>query len=507
MAALRKLAFHTVLYGFTNIAARLLNFFLTPFYTRYFTDPGDYGVITVFYAYMSFLNIVYTYGMETGFFYFANREERPALVGGTTFISLLFSSLLFSGFFIVSAPFLASKLHYAGHPEYITYGALILLFDSLVVIPFAWYRKEDQPMKFALLKVFGIMLNIFFNVFFLVLCPRILQSSSLSALHPFINAVYHPFNDIGYVFLSNVLSSLIVFLFTIPLILKRLEFKFNQKLWSAIFAYSWPLLILGFAGMINETFDRIMLDKRLPFPDEATRLEIIGKYSACYKLSIFMTLAVQSFRYAAEPYFFAELKKEGSKVVYAKVLKYFSYLAAFIFLCVTLFMPILIKIIGRNFRDAEAVIPILLMANLCLGLFIYLSQWYKQTEKTFYGAVISIAGAVLTIIINYYYIPRFSYMASAWATFVCYCFMAVATYLIGQKYYPVKYPVGRILTYIFSALLLWLAGRWIMDHLFGGHWNFAMYAVNILLIGAYITLFLALERPKLATIMNKVMNR
>jgi O-antigen/teichoic acid export membrane protein len=326
-------------------------------------------------------------------------------------------------------------------------------------------------------------------------------------LHPFINLIYKPFNDIGYVFLSNVLSSLVVFLFTAPLIFRCFEFKFDTKLWGKIFDYSWPLLLLGLAGMINETSDRIMLDWRLPFANEATRMEITGKYSACYKLSIFMTLAVQSFRYAAEPFFFAELKKDGAKLVYARVLKYFSYLAALIFLCVTLFLPVLIHIIGRNFRDAQQVVPILLMANLFLGLFIYLSQWYKQTGKTFYGAVISIGGAILTILINYYYIPQFSYMAAAWATFICYGFMALTTYFLGQKYYPVRYPVGRILLYIGSAVAIWLFGRWIMDVLYHGVWHTAMWVINAMLIALYLGLFLLVEKPNLTSVMNKVLNR
>lgn len=493
MSALRKLASHTIIYGFANIAARLLNFFLTPFYTRFFT-PIDYGTIALVYAYLSFFNIIFTYGMETGFFYFVNKEEKPRLVGGTTFLALLSSSIVFSALIIIFSPYIAQWIHYPNHPEYVVFMALILVFDTLLVIPFAWYRKSGRAGKFAILKFFAIVLNVVFNILFLVILPQVLQQPG-SVAYSIVDMLQIPGNEISYVFIANLLSSLVILLFTLPDIFKEFELKLDIQLWKRIFKYSWPLLILGLAGMVNETFDRILLDWRLT-GSEAERQYLVGVYSACYKLSIFMTIAIQSFRYAAEPFFFAELKKDGAKVVYARILKYFTYITALIFLGIMLYMDIFIKIIGNDFREARNVVPVLLMANLFLGAFVYLSQWYKQTEKTIIGAYISIGGSILTLIVNYIFIPTYGYMASAWATFLCYFLMAIATYLLGQKYYPVNYPIGRIIFYIGSAVAMYFLSHYIQEK-FIGKWNTAMFLINTLFIALYILLFLYLERQDL----------
>ena len=499
MSTIRKLASQTVLYGFTYLAARLLNFFLTPYYTRIFTRE-EYGSVIFIYALITFFNVMYTYGMETGYFYFANKKDNHEQVAGTSLTSLLISSLFFSALLIVLSPLLAANMDGGLHTNYIVFAAGILFFDALAVIPFAHLRKEGKSGRFALLKFLNIVLNIALNFFFLGLCPYILKNPGLSALHPLVNSIYVPHFGVGYVFLSNLISSGIMLLF-LWREFKIIPLKLDPQLWKEMFRYSWPILILGFAGMINETLDRILLKWMLVLPPQnmtmKEAMEQIGVYGACYKLSIFMTLAIQSFRYAAEPFFFAQMKDGNNKDVYARMLKYFTFVTSFIFLAVMLFIPILIKIIGRNFRDAEAVVPILLIANLFLGIFIYMSQWYKQTEKTIYGAYISLGGAAITLLINFIFIPHYGYMASAWATLICYFSMAVVSYFLGQRHYPVNYHIGRISLYLLVAIGFYFLSNIVRNNFFDG-WNINAYLFNMILIIGYLVMFLFLEKPSIS---------
>ncbi len=498
MSVLKKLASQTVLYGFTYFAGRLLNFFLTPFYTRIFA-PAAYGAVTEIYAYIAFFNVLYTYGMETGYFYFANKHDNEDEVAGTTFLSLLFSSIGLSGLIILFSSQIAAWLGYPDRQEYVIYTALILAFDTLTVIPFAYLRKHDKAARFAILKFANIAFNIAFNLFFLVLCPALLARPSYSWLHPFIDAVYRPGFGVGYVFLSNVLASLLTLILLLPEI-RKIKFRWHKTLWTNIFKYSWPLLILGFAGMVNETLDRILLKRLLLQPPKNLNLQQamneLGIYSAAYKLSIFMTLAIQSFRYAAEPFFFSQMKEEGGKAIYAQILKYFSFITSLIFLFVMLYIPLFSRLLGPAFRTDEGmqVVPILLLANLFAGTFIYLSQWYKQTGKTLYGAMISVGGALITLVVNIIFIPYYGFLASAWATFACYFCMALASYILGQKFYPVAYNTGRIVWYIASATLLFLISKFIQESIFDG-WHISVYMINTLFLLLYIIQFLYLEKP------------
>jgi O-antigen/teichoic acid export membrane protein len=461
--------------------------------------PAAYGVVNEIYAYITFFKILYTYGMETGYFYFANQSDSEDKVAGTSFLSLFYTSLLFSGLLILFAAPLARLIGYPGQEEYIVYTALILAFDTLATIPFAYLRKHNKATRFAFLQFLNIAFNIFFNLFFLVFCPVIIKEVPTGAMHDFANLIYNPDFGVGYVFLSNVLASFITLLLLLPE-LRKIPFRLDLDIWKKIFAYSWPLLILGFAGMINETLDRILLKHVLQWSPMSLSLHQamteLGIYSAAYKLSIFMTLAIQSFRYAAEPFFFASMKNEDGKTVYARILPYFTFVCSFIFLFLMLYIPLFMKILGPAFRSPKgmSVVPILLMANLFLGIFIYTSQWYKQTRKTLYGAIISIGGAVLTIAINLIFIPYYGYVASAWATFICYFTMAVASFLIGQHHYPVNFNVGRIVLYIGGAIGIFFFSKLIQENLFGG-FTAGMYLLNTLLISLFVALFIYLEKP------------
>lgn len=523
MSTLRKLASQTVLYGFTYFAGRLLSFLLTPFYTRIFSQ-SEYGTISIMYALIPFLTVVYTYGMETGYFYFANKEKDDGKVASTGFLSLLYSSILLSVLIMLCSPWLAGLIDTRARTDYVIYIALILAFDNIAVLPFAYLRKHERPMRFAILKTLNIIINIFFNFFFLVFCPYLLNHSGSGIFHDIFASIYHKGEGVKYVILSNVISSFILLLCLIPEI-RKIKLVWNREIWTKMLTYSWPLLILGFAGVINETFDRTLLKLRLPnlystagLAGEALKkavalnnkfkLSQIGIYSACYKISIFMTLAIQSFRYAAEPFFFRQMKESNSKDLFAVVLKYFSFVTGFIFLGVLLYLPIVLKILGKDFRSAEEVVPILLLANLFLGLFLYLSQWYKQTEKVLYGAYVSIGGAVITLIINFAFIPTYGYMAAAWATLAAYSSMAIVSYFLGQKFFPVDYPIVRIGFYIWFSIVLYVVSRLALESFFG-EWGVGAYFFNTLLGGVYLLAFLYIEQPAFLlkySMVNKVLS-
>jgi O-antigen/teichoic acid export membrane protein len=347
-------------------------------------------------------------------------------------------------------------------------------------------------MRFAVLKTSNVIINLFFNFFFLVFCPYLLKHTGTGLTHDLFAMIYKPGEGVKYVVLSMVLTSFVMMLLLLPE-MRKIKLQWNREIFQKMLKYSWPLLILGFAGVINETFDRTLLKLRLP-GSNAYKLGQIGIYSACYKISIFMTLAIQSFRYAAEPFFFRQMKESNSRDMYAVVLKYFSFVTSFIFLGVLLYLPGIMHIIGKNFRGAEDIVPILLLANLFLGLFLYLSQWYKQTERVIYGAYVSVGGAVITLIINFIFIPAYGYMASAWATLAAYGSMAIASYIMGQRFFPVNYPLVRIGFYIWFSLVLYVISRLAVDNMFEG-WTIGAYFLNTILAGVYLLAFIIVEKP------------
>ena len=444
------------------------------------------------YALIPFLTVIYTYGMETGYFYFANKEKEEGKVAGTAFLSLIYSSILISVIIILCAPWFAGLIDTRARTDYVIYIAIILACDNIAVLPFAYLRKHERSIRFAVLKTLNIVINLFFNFFFLVFCPYLLSHFSSGLVYNLVSAIYQSGNGVKYVVISNVISSFIMLLLVVPE-MRKIKLEWHKDIWLKMLKYSSPLLILGFAGVINETFDRYLLKLRLPGSNDY-KLGQIGIYSACYKISIFMTLAIQSFRYAAEPFFFRQMKESNSRDMYATVLKYFSFVISLIFLGVLLYLPVVMKIIGKDFRDAEAIVPILLMANLFLGVFLYLSQWYKQTEKVLYGAYVSVGGAVITLIINFIFIPSYGYMASAWATLAAYGTMAIASYILGLRHFPVNYPIVRIVFYIWFAVLLYVVSRIALDSYFDG-WGIGAYFLNTLLGAIYILAFIYVERP------------
>ncbi len=482
MSPLRKLASQTAVYGLSTILGRFLNYLLVPLHTRVF-DTDEYGVVSELYAYISFFLVVLTYGMETAFFRFSQDEEKKDKVFPTAFVSVSISSVVFMLGMGVFAQPIANAIHYPNHPEYIVIFSLILGFDAMASIPFALLRQQGRPAKFAIVKNINIISNILLNIYFLMLCPYMQHKSNISL--PFYDATI----GVGYVFISNLAASII----TLPLLSKEILWMkkgFDPTLWRKMIAYGLPLLIVGLGGMVNETLDRAIMKYLLP-AGKGT-LSQVGIYGANYKLSVLMSLFIQAFRFAAEPFFFSHAKTLDKKIIYARVMDYFVIVCLGIFLIVTLYIDLLKYFIGERFYEGLKVVPILLLANLCLGVYYNLSIWYKLSDQTSKGAIISLIGAGVTIGLNIWWIPVFGYVGSAWATFLCYFSMMLICYGMGMKYYPIPYHIRHILSFTGIALILFFAGWFCRNTFFTGNLmrtlgiNSALFLVFIMAVGLFI---------------------
>ena len=436
-------------YGVSSIAARFINYLLTPYLTFKFTE-AQYGEMSIVYSFIPFMNVVFTYGMETAFFRFANHADKKN-VFNTTGLSMIFTTVLFTLALILIQHPLSVLLQVTTHPEYLSLSAALIALDALCIIPFAKLRQDGKPKKFAFIKVGGILINMFSVYFFLSICPHMLAKDPAS----WVGRFFDPNWAVGYVLLANVIQNAITLLLLSKEMLS-IEFTIDKKLWKEMMLYGVPLILAGFAGMINETFDRIMLGWWAPVTTvEAAKAEV-GIYSACYKLSILISLAVQAFRMGAEPFFFKQSKEENAPKVYARVMKFFVITLCFMFLMVSMYLDIW-KLFIRNPKMwvGLKVVPILLLANMFLGIYYNLSVWYKLGNKTVAGAYITIIGAVITLAINWVLIPYFSYMACAWATFACYGTMMVISYVWGQKEYRIPYATRKLVAYLVIVVLLY----------------------------------------------------
>ena len=497
MNPLRRLAGQTAIYGLSTIVGRLLNYFLVPIYTRVFL-PQEYGVVSVMYAFVTFAYVVYTYGMETAFFRHYHMEEDKEKVYDTSLISIITSSIILAGTMILFSDQIAGLIKYPGKGIYVTWFALILGLDAIVAIPFNKLRAEHKAKRFASVKFLNIIFNIIFNLFFLILCPMIMKGHN-ETLQSLINPIYSKEVGVGYIFISNLISSFLTLIILTPELLK-LKLKFDTNLWKRMIVYAFPLLIGGFAGMINETIDRLLL--KYLIPDKAIAEQQVGIYSACYKVSILMTLFIMTFRQAAEPFFFAEAKSENAKKIYADVMKFFIIACSIIFLGVMMNMEIVKYYVGEKYRSGLKVVPILLIANLCLGVFFNLSIWYKLSGHTKFGAYLAIYGATVTLILNFWWIPIIGYMGAAWATLICYASMMILSYFIGQKFYPVDYNLKMILVYFGIALGIYFISTYSNDYFQLSRTGTLLFN-NVFLI-AFLYFAWLIEKPNLVSFKKKI---
>ena len=483
MNPLKKLASQTAIYGLSSVVGRLLNYLLVPLYTRYFL-PEEYGVVTELYAYVAFLVIILTYGIETAFFRFSQKEKNNRIVYSTSLISLLFSSLLFIILMFVFSENISSSIGYPNNQEYIKWFALIIGLDAISSISFAKLRALNKATRFALIRLVNIFVNIGLNLFFIIYCPYAIENN-LQSLN-FVNSVYSPSVGVGYIFIANLFASVITILMLLPEMINSV-WVFERNLWKKMMIYASPLLIAGLAGMTNETIDRILLKYLLPESSNISRE--IGLYGAFYKLSIIMILFIQTFRFAAEPFYFSQEREHNSRKIYADVMKYFIIVTSFIFLIVTTFYDFFINFLGSKYHDERGflVVSILLFANFFLGIYYNLSIWYKLTEKTKYGAYIAIFGASITIILNFLLIPILGFVGSALATLACYFFMVLISFYLSNKYFPIPYNYYRILMYFFLMIFIYLIIYYT---------NFSPI-LDILFLVGYCLLVYALEKPKM----------
>ena len=446
MSVLKSAYKQTFIYGLATVVPRMLSFILVRLHTdkSVLENVSDYGDVSVIFAYFVLFNVILAYGMETAFFRFFNTEAKKKKVLSTASLSIILTSLGFLGLGLLFQQQIADLTHI--HVNYITLVVWILFLDALVIIPFAYLRAQGKPIKYSVVKLTNVVVNLGLNIFLLLYLQALAVDSSIW------NSIYVPNFEVSYIFIANLLASGVTLLILLPFYFK-IKYKIDSVLWKKMLRYALPVLVSGIAFSINETFDRVLLERLLP---ESIAKTSIGMYSACYKLALFMMLFATAYRLGIEPFFFSQSKTKDATKNYAKILEVFVICSAVILLVVVVFVDVLkiILIPNEAYWEAMKVVPILLLAYLFLGIYHNLSVWYKITDRTKFGAYISVFGAVVTLLINVVFIPTFSYMASAVATLVAYLSMTVLSYYFGRKHYPIPYNIKKIATYLALAISL-----------------------------------------------------
>ncbi len=433
----------TAIYGLATVLPRMLSFFLVRLYTD-ILPTSEYGEVSVLLAYMVFFNVILSYGMETAFFRFYNSVDDKQNVVATSTISVFWTSMVF---LLVALVFRNTLGQWSNiDSQYITYAIWILVLDALVIIPFSRLRAKQRPTVYAALKIGNVIVNLGLNVFFLLFLPGIASANPDSIM----GSMYIENFEIGYIFVSNLIASLLTFLVLSPNYL-AIQWHFDARLWKKMIRYGWPILFAGVAFAINEHFDKILLEKLLP---ENIAKSEVGAYSACYKLALFMTLFATAFRLGIEPFFFSHAGKDNAKQTYAVITKYFVIFGSFILLAVIVTADLLKLLLLDNqaYWKAMKVVPLIILANFFLGIYTNLSIWYKLIDKTRIGAYISLIGALVTLALNLLLIPTYSYYGSAIATLAAYGTMMFISYYLGNKYYPIPYDLKKIFAYLILSI-------------------------------------------------------
>jgi len=490
--SLRKLASETVIYGLSSIIGRMLYFLLTPLYTGLFA-PEAYGAVTLLFTIISFLMIVFTYRMEVAYFRYGTEDEHTDTSFNTSLLSITGSTVVLGTLLLLAAPWMAQVAQYPQYESLFFLAILILCLDALIEIPLAQLRIEGRAIRFAVVRLNSIFVNLGLNLFFLLLCPYLLENAGADSFwYAFAEKTYDPDFGIGYIFVANLVGSLTAFLLLLPYFLKIKISNFDKKLWREMLWYAAPLIIVGFSYVINEMFDRLMMIELAPGTLEE-RKEQLGVYGANYKLAMIISLFTQAFRYGAEPFFFRQKKSENALQLYADVAKFFAIVGAVGFLVVMLYIDIFKYFIRTEaYWEGLEVVPILLLANLFLGLYYNLSVWYKIIDQTRWGAYISLGGAVITIVLNLLLMPQFGYVGAAWTTLICYFTMVVVNYFVGQTYYPVPYDLGRIGLYVGLAILGYFNSELFREYL--GENLPLLLSLNTLMLGIYLGLVYFFEK-------------
>ena len=434
MASIKTLAKDTAIYGLSSIVGRFLNYLLVPLYTHVISAAsGGYGIVTNLYAYTALILVILTFGMETTFFRFANKEdEDPHTVFSTSLALVSTLSLLFLGAVVLFATPISQALGYADHPDYLLMMAAVVALDAIQAIPFCLLRFQKKAMKFAGLKLLFIVLNIGLNLLYFVVLGH---------------------TEVFYVFFLNLVCTFLITFFFVPELI-HMRFRVDMGLLRRMLSYSWPILILGIAGILNQAADKMIFP--LVYPDKAQGISELAVYGACAKIAMIMAMITQAFRYAYEPFVFAQSRERGQAHMYAMGMKYFLIFTLLAFLCVMAWLPALRYMVGADYWQGLRVVPIVMAAEIMMGVYFNLSFWYKLIGKTIYGAVFSIVGCTVLLAVNFYGIPRMSYMACAWGGFAGYGTAMVLSYIVGQKKNPIPYPMRSMAGYVLLAIVLYV---------------------------------------------------
>lgn len=481
---IKSLLGQTAIYGLPTIVGRLLNYFLVPLYTG--SDklqPEDYGVLSELYAWVAFLIVLLPLGMETAFFRFINQKEDKEAVFRNSFLTVIGFSLVFFLIILLFHQSIASSLGYAAHPEFILALALVVTIDAITALPMAKLRAENRAKEFSIIHFLAIVVNIGLNF---IIIFWLFDSKD-------------PMEAIFYILVANILASGVKIIGTHKEFLK-IKWKYNRALAKEMLMYSIPLVVAGFAGIINETLDRVLMKPLLTGSGMSNKVALaqVGIYSACYKLAMIVTIFLQAYRYAAEPFFFSQSKNKDRNKLYVKIMNYFIAAVCVVFLGVTLNID-LFKHFIRNpdYWAGLGVVPILLIANVFLGIYINQSIWYKLSGQTRFGAFIALGGAALTILVNVIFIPIYGYWAAAWATLIVYAAQMVASYILGQKHYPINYNLRKFGLYFGTALILFLITFWV--DLDPDEWTFRKFIFHNGIILLYVALVWFIEKPQKIT--------
>ena len=469
MANLKSLAKDTAIYGLSSIVGRFLNYLLVPLYTYYMPhETGDYGVSTNIYAYTALILVLLTFGMETTLFRFANDEHyKPDTVFSTAMATIGSLTTVFLLMIFGFIGPISQALGYEHHHEYLLMMAVVVALDALQAIPFSYLRYQKRAIRFASLKLLFIAMNIALNLFYFVVLGK---------------------TTVFYVFFINLICTGFITLFFLP-DLFRIEWKFDGKLFSTMLSYSWPILILGIAGILNQVADKIIFP--LVYPDKEQANVLLGDYGSCVKIAMIMAMITQAFRYAYEPIVFAKSKDADKTEYYASAMKYFLIFTLLAFLCVVGWMPVLQYIIGERYREGLGVVPIVMAAEIMMGVYFNLSFWYKLIDKTIYGAWFSLTGCAVLFAVNILFIPEYSYWACAWGGVAGYGTAMVLSYVIGQQKNPIPYPMKDIATYVVVTIVLFAAMKAVP-----GSWPTVLtLAVNTTLIILFLALIVKKDVP------------
>ena len=476
MSSIKKLAGQTLWYGLPTIGSRFLGYILN-FSLSFIYHAADTADLTQIYAIVPFVNILFTYGVETSYFRFSVEKDKEKLYN-TLNVSILFTSLLFSAILLLFSQSLANAAFMPKHPEYFLWLTGIIFLDTLATLPFAKLRQEGRPRKYAFVRIAGIVVNVLTVVFFIGICPQIAKKNPAS----FWLLLYNPTIGIGYYLIGNLVGSAT----TLILLWKEwISFKFNfdGKLWKEVMKYAYPLIIVGLGGMINEMISRLVYQHVVTLPQEEAKRQL-GIFAANYRLAVLITIFIQMFRMAAEPFFFNQAKEDNAKKTYARVMKFFVIACCCMFLFIGLFLDVFEKILTLKFKEYGEgihIVPILAMGSVFLGIYYNLSIWYKLTNKNLFGAAITIAGAVVTVLLNIWWIPYFGYTGSAWATFCCYAFMMVTSYLLGQKIYRIPYAKKKLIAYLIITTIIFFIHKGLVS-LYGNIYFSVATAIALLFL-------------------------